>query len=168
MIKSKYYNLYADIYFNNDYYIIVTISGYYIHFMDFKNGYNILSNDITNTKLGYYAKISLINSRKIESNSQEFHEMYNDKKSYPEWIKKIIKEYGYKNKTALFENMNLCSLSIVDNEIIIRPQNHLRMDHWVGEGIPDSAIITLKTNCSDEVLGASIKEAFTRCISRKV
>ncbi|SUC22660.1 Protein of uncharacterised function (DUF1436) [Proteus vulgaris] len=100
MIKSKYYNLYADIYFNNDYYIIVTISGYYIHFMDFKNGYNILSNDITNTKLGYYAKISLINSRKIESNSQEFHEMYNDKKSYPEWIKKIIKEYGYKNKTA--------------------------------------------------------------------
>lgn len=168
MIKSKCYNLYADIYFNNDYYIIVTISGYYIHFMDFKNGYNILSNDITNTKLGYYAKISLINSRKIESNSQEFHEMYNDKKSYPEWIKKIIKEYGYKNKTALFENMNLCSLSIVDNEIIIRPQNHLRMDHWVGEGIPDSAIITLKTNCSDEVLGASIKEAFTRCISRKV
>ncbi|HEK0625505.1 TPA: CdiI family contact-dependent growth inhibition immunity protein, partial [Proteus mirabilis] len=52
-------------------------------------------------------------------------------------------------------------------EIIIRPQNHLRMDHWVGEGISDSAIITLKTNCSDEVLGASIKKAFTRCISRK-
>ncbi|SUC22661.1 Protein of uncharacterised function (DUF1436) [Proteus vulgaris] len=72
-----------------------------------------------------------------------------------------------KIKQLIFENMNLCSLSIVDNEIIIRPQNHLRMDHWVGEGIPDSAIITLKTNCSDEVLGASIKEAFTRCISRK-
>ncbi|EPG7652494.1 contact-dependent growth inhibition system immunity protein, partial [Proteus mirabilis] len=70
-------------------------------------------------------------------------------------------------KTALFENMNLCSLSVVGNEIIIRPQNHLRMDHWVGEGISDSAIITLKANCSDEVLGASIKKAFTRCISRK-
>ncbi|QXL76962.1 hypothetical protein KPK64_01181 [Proteus mirabilis] len=63
--------------------------------------------------------------------------------------------------------MNLCSLSVVGNEIIIRPQNHLRMDHWVGEGISDSAIITLKANCSDEVLGASIKKAFTRCISRK-
>ncbi|MBI6528837.1 hypothetical protein JEP40_06830 [Proteus vulgaris] len=46
--------------------------------------------------------------------------------------------------------------------------NILRMDHWVGKGIPDSAIITLKSNCSDEVLGDSIKEAFTRCISRKV
>ncbi|MCS6727004.1 contact-dependent growth inhibition system immunity protein, partial [Proteus mirabilis] len=67
-----------------------------------------------------------------------------------------------------FENMNLCSLSVVGNEIIIRPQNHLRMDHWVGEGISDSAIITLKTNCSDEVLGASIKKAFTRCISSRV
>ena len=42
------------------------------------------------------------------------------------------------------------------------------MEHWIGEGIPDSAIIILKTTCSDEVLGASIKEAFTRCISRKV
>lgn len=41
------------------------------------------------------------------------------------------------------------------------------MDHWVGEGISDSAIIKLKTNCSDEALGASIKKAFTRCISRK-
>ncbi|HEJ9439986.1 TPA: CdiI family contact-dependent growth inhibition immunity protein [Proteus mirabilis] len=168
MIKSKYYNLYADVYFNNDYYIIVTISGCYIHFTDFKYGYKILSNDITNAELGYYSKIFLMNSREIESNSQEFHEMYTDKKSYPEWIKKIVKEYGYKNKTALFENMNLCSLSVVGNEIIIRPQNHLRMDHWVGEGIPDSAIITLKANCSDEVLGASIKKAFTRCISCKV
>ncbi len=46
-------------------------------------------------------------------------------------------------------------------------KNHLRMDHWVGEGISDSAIIILKANCSDEVLGASIKKAFTRCISRK-
>ncbi|HCT9020818.1 TPA: CdiI family contact-dependent growth inhibition immunity protein, partial [Proteus mirabilis] len=51
---------------------------------------------------------------------------------------------------------------------IIRPQNHLRMDNWVGEGISDSAIITLKTNCSDEVLGASIKKAFTGCISSRV
>ena len=168
MIISKSYNLYTDIYFNYDYYIIVTISGYYIHFIDLKNGYNVLSKNITDDKLGYYSKISLSNSRKIESNSQEFNEMYNDKKDYSEWVKKIIKEYSYKNKTALFENMNLCGLSFIGNEIIIKPQNHLRMDHWVGEGILDSAIITLKSNCSDEVLGASIKEAFTRCISRKV
>nr|WP_279634845.1 contact-dependent growth inhibition system immunity protein [Proteus hauseri] len=51
---------------------------------------------------------------------------------------------------------------------MLKSQNHLRMEHGVGEGIPDSAIITIKVNCSDEVLGASIKEAFTRCISRKV
>lgn len=168
MIISKGYNLYTDIYFNYDYYIIVTISGYYIHFMDLKNGYNVLSKNITDDKLGYYSKISLSNSRKIESNSQEFNEMYNDKKYYSEWVRKIIKEYDYKNKTALFNNMNRCSLELTDDEITISPLNHLRMDHWVGEGIPDSAIITLKSNCSDEVLGASIKEAFTRCISRKV
>lgn len=32
------------------------------------------------------------------------------------------------------------------------------MDHWGGKGIPDSAIITLKSNCSNEVLGASKKK----------
>ena len=42
------------------------------------------------------------------------------------------------------------------------------MDHWGGKGIPDSAIITLKSNCSNEVLGASKKEAFTRCISCEI
>ncbi|WP_139213801.1 contact-dependent growth inhibition system immunity protein, partial [Proteus mirabilis] len=70
-------------------------------------------------------------------------------------------------KRQLFNNMNRCSLELTDDEITISPLNHLRMDHWVGEGISDSAIITLKANCSDEVLGASIKKAFTRCISRK-
>nr|WP_231619321.1 contact-dependent growth inhibition system immunity protein [Proteus vulgaris] len=88
MIISKGYNLYTDIYFNYDCYIIVTISGCYIHFVDFKNGYNVLSKNITDDKLGYYSKVSLSNSRKIESNSQECNEMYNDKKSYSEWIKK--------------------------------------------------------------------------------
>ncbi|HIE6557053.1 TPA: contact-dependent growth inhibition system immunity protein, partial [Proteus mirabilis] len=48
------------------------------------------------------------------------------------------------------------------------PYDHLRLDHWIGKSMPNNAIITLKTNCSDEVLGASIKKAFTRCISCKV
>ncbi|HCU0904545.1 TPA: CdiI family contact-dependent growth inhibition immunity protein, partial [Proteus mirabilis] len=109
----------------------------------------------------------LIKSEQIKGNSDKFNQMYNDKKTYQDWIKKIIKEYNYKNKTALFNNMNRCSLELTDDEITISPLNHLRMDHWVGEGISDSAIITLKANCSDEVLGASIKKAFTRCISRK-
>ncbi|MEY1229855.1 contact-dependent growth inhibition system immunity protein [Proteus terrae] len=116
----------------------------------------------------FFTRNALIQSEILDANSSEYHEMRNDEKSYSEWIKKIIKEYDYKNKTALFNNMNRCSLELTDDEITISPLNHLRMDHWVGEGIPDSAIITLKSNCSDEVLGASIKEAFTRCISRKV
>lgn len=64
--------------------------------------------------------------------------------------------------------MNRCSLELTDDEITISPLNHLRMDHWVGQGVPDSAIITLNAGCSDELLGASIKEGFKRCISRKI
>lgn len=168
MLLSKKNELEASVYCNGDYYILVTFSGYSIYIMDLKKGYKILPNDILDEELGYYAKLALIKSEKIKGNSDKFHQMYNDKKSYQDWIKKIIKKYNYKNKTALFESMMLCALSVSDGEITISPKNHLRMDHWVGEGIPDSAIITLKSNCSDEVLGASIKEAFTRCISRKV
>ncbi|OAT24260.1 contact-dependent growth inhibition system immunity protein [Proteus myxofaciens] len=168
MFTSKNHNLYADIYFNYDYYIIVTISGCYIHFIDFRNEYKILNDNVANNDLGYYAKIALAKSEKLDENSEYFNQLYNDKTSYPKWTKKIIKEYGYKNKTSLFKNMKLCGLSVIEGEIIIRPQNHLRMDHWVGQGIPDSAIITLNADCSDELLGASIKEGFTRCISRRV
>lgn len=168
MILFKGYNLYADVYFNYDYYILVTFSGSSIYLMDLKKGCKFLTKDVNNTDLGYYAKIVLAKSEKLDVNSEDYNQLYNDKTSYPKWIKKIIKEYGYKNKTTLFENMKLCCLSVIEEEIIIRPQNHLRMDHWVGQGVPDSAIITLNADCSDEVLGASIKEAFTRCISRKV
>ncbi|MEQ4923432.1 contact-dependent growth inhibition system immunity protein [Proteus hauseri] len=166
MFKLKNNKLRASVYYNDTHYILLTFSGHSIYIMDLKKGYTVLPNHIIEAELGHYAKIALIKSEQIKGNSDEFHQMYNDKKSYQDWIKKIIKEYGYKNKTALFNNMNRCSLELVDGEITISPLNHLRMDHWVGEGIPDSAIITLKTNCSDEVLGESIKEAFTRCISR--
>ncbi|HEK1039975.1 TPA: CdiI family contact-dependent growth inhibition immunity protein [Proteus mirabilis] len=168
MLLSKKNELEASVYYNGDYYILVTFSGCSIYIMDLKKGYKVLPNDIIDDELGYYTKLALIKSEQIKGNSDKFNQMYNDKKTYQDWIKKIVKEYGYKNKTALFENMNLCSLSVVGDEIIIRPQNHLRMDHWVGEGISDSAIITLKANCSDEVLGALIKKAFTRCISSRV
>ncbi|MBG2877085.1 CdiI family contact-dependent growth inhibition immunity protein [Proteus alimentorum] len=168
MLLSKKNELEASVYYNGDYYILVTFSGCSIYIMDLKKGYKVLPNDIIDEELGYYAKVALIKSEQIKGNSDKFHQMYNDKKIYQDWVKKIIKEYDYKNKTALFENMMLCALSVSDGKITISPKNHLRMDHWVGEGIPDSAIITLKTNCNDEDLGASIKEAFTRCISRKI
>ena len=168
MSISKKNNSRANVYFNNDYYIIITLSKSGIYLMDFKKGYKVLSKDPLDADLGFFTRNALIQSEILDANSSEYHEMRNDEKSYSEWIKKIIKEYDYKNKTALFENMMLCALSVSDGKITISPKNHLRMDHWVGEGIPDSAIITLKTNCSDEDLGASIKEAFTRCISRKI
>ncbi|ODQ07385.1 MULTISPECIES: contact-dependent growth inhibition system immunity protein [Enterobacterales] len=168
MFKLKNNKLRASVYYNDTHYILLTFSGHSIYIMDLKKGYKVLPNDLLDAELGYYAKLALIKSEQIKGNSDQFHQMYNDKKPYQDWIKKIIEEYGYKNKTALFNNMNRCSLDLTDDEITISPLNHLRMDHWVGEGIPDSAIITLKTNCSDEVLGASIKEAFTRCISRKI
>lgn len=168
MLLSKKNELEASVYYNGDYYILVTFSGCSIYIMDLKKGCKVLPNDILDEELGYYAKNALIKSERIKENSDKFHQMYNDKKIYQDWTKKIIKEYGYKNKTSLFKNMKLCGLSVIEGEIIIRPQNHLRMDHWVGQGIPDSAIITLNADCSDELLGASIKEGFTRCISRRV
>lgn len=86
MIKSKCYNLYADICFNNNYYIISIL-------WNLKKNIISSSNDINNVDLGYYEKNSLINSRKIESNSQEFHEMHNDKKLLKSMVIKIKHPY---------------------------------------------------------------------------
>ncbi|WCG91414.1 contact-dependent growth inhibition system immunity protein [Proteus terrae] len=168
MSISKKNNSRANVYFNNDYYIIITLSKSGIYLMDFKKGYKVLSKDPLDADLSFFTKNALIQSEILDANSSEYHEMRNDEKSYSEWIKKIIKEYDYKNKTTLFKNMNLCSVNVTDGIISIIPYDHLRLDNWIGKSIPNNAIITLKSNCNDEVLGASIKEAFTRCISRKV
>ncbi|MGK5744864.1 contact-dependent growth inhibition system immunity protein [Proteus mirabilis] len=150
MSISKKNTLRASVYFNNDYYIITTLSKIGIYLIDFKKGYKVLSKD------------------PFDANSSEYHEMRNNEGLYSEWVKKIIKECNYKNKTTLFKNMNLCNVNVTDGIISIIPYDHLRLDHWIGKSMPNNAIITLKTNCSDEVLGASIKKAFTRCINCKV
>ncbi|HGN0351462.1 TPA: contact-dependent growth inhibition system immunity protein [Proteus mirabilis] len=165
---SKKNNLRASVYFNNDYYIITTLSKSGIYLIDFEKGYKVLSKDPFNADLGFFTRNALIQSEILDANSSEYHEMRNNEGLYSEWVKKIIKECNYKNKTTLFKNMNLCNVNVTDGIISIIPYDHLRLDHWIGKSMPNNAIITLKTNCSDEVLGASIKKAFTRCINCKV
>lgn len=128
--------------------------------MDFKKGYKVLSKDPFDADLGFFTRNALIQSEILDANSSEYHEMRNNDGLYSEWIKKIIKECDYKNKTTLFKNMNLCNVNVnvTDGIISIIPYDHLRLDHWIGKSIPNNAIITLKSNCSDEVLGASIKK----------
>ncbi|WP_157092003.1 contact-dependent growth inhibition system immunity protein, partial [Proteus myxofaciens] len=56
MSISKKNNLRASIYFNESYYIIITLSKSGIYFMDLKKGYKILSKDSFDRELGLFTK----------------------------------------------------------------------------------------------------------------
>ncbi|WP_066753619.1 contact-dependent growth inhibition system immunity protein, partial [Proteus myxofaciens] len=107
----------VNVYFNGDYYIVVTLSDIGIFFMDFKKGYNIFNKNINNIYLGFHTKKALIKSEKIDTKLTEVIELQDDKKYYSDWVKKVIKECGYKNKTALFENMDVCAITAIDDKI---------------------------------------------------
>ncbi len=88
MFKLKGNKLRASVYYNDTYYFLLTFSGHSIYIMDLKKGYKVLPNDIIDDELGYYAKLTLIKSEQIKGNSDKFNQMYNDKKTYQDWIKK--------------------------------------------------------------------------------
>lgn len=52
MSISKKNNSRANVYFNNYYYIIITLSKSGIYLMDFKKGYKVLSKDPLDADLG--------------------------------------------------------------------------------------------------------------------
>ncbi|HGW5157618.1 TPA: hypothetical protein ACNIIQ_001077 [Proteus mirabilis] len=52
MSISKKNTLRASVYFNNDYYIITTLSKIGIYLIDFKKGYKVLSKDPFDADLG--------------------------------------------------------------------------------------------------------------------
>lgn len=68
MLLSKKSELEASVYYNGNYYILVTFSGFSIYIMDLKKGYKVLPNDLLDEELGYYAKVAPIKSEQIKVN----------------------------------------------------------------------------------------------------
>ena len=83
---------------------------------------------------------------------------------YKEWVQRVMKEYKYKTKKALFQNMQSVSVEQDNDCIEFSSLYHLTIDSW---GDPDgktpSIEFKIPTNSTPEIIGAAVKYAIGNC-----
>ncbi len=82
---------------------------------------------------------------------------------YKEWVKRVMKEYKYKTKRALFQNMQHVSVKQNEEHIIFEPTNHESIDGFSGDGMSEDLNVVIPANSSPEIIGAAAKYAIGNC-----
>lgn len=83
---------------------------------------------------------------------------------YKKWIQKVMRDYGYKTKKTLLQNMQYISVEQDDDFIKFDSLYHLTTDSW---GNPDGKTPTIElkipASSSPEIIGAAMKYAIGNC-----
>jgi hypothetical protein len=82
-------------------------------------------------------------------------------KAGEQWNRKVMKQYGYKTKRAMFGRMKEASLNLLDEKLTIVPTFHSGLDSWPGK--PRDQHIFLPLESSAMEIGAAVRLAFERC-----
>ena len=122
---------------------------------------------VDNYVLGEAIKTCLENSKELTNdewdaiygtNDNEFYKSMQEKSK--DRIASQIEKYGYKSEKAMYKNMNSCPLDVYDEDIIqILPFIHEKLTVW---GCPDISI-KIRYDTPIEMLGATVRYAFTKC-----
>ena len=83
---------------------------------------------------------------------------------YKEWVQRVMKEYKYKTKKALFQNMQSVSVEQDNDCIEFSSLYHLTIDSWGNpDGKTPSIRFKIPTNSTPEIIGAAVKYAIGNC-----
>jgi len=86
--------------------------------------------------------------------------------NYQTWIKERMQQFRYKSKRALFRYMNHCFISSFEGRITIRPQCHEKIEGWGRERDDGIENVILPDTAHPSEVGAGLRLAFSRCISK--
>jgi hypothetical protein len=156
----------ANVYFNGDFFGIRTMSQSGLQYADPEIDPSYLKPDVDNQNLGNTLRIALSKSKEI--GDKEFMEMFKSgivQEKAKEENKKLMKQYGYKTKRALYKNMNCCWISVYEGKIEIKPTHHDFIDGYSGISNDGPEILYLPVTATDEELGAALREGLSRCTS---
>jgi CDI immunity protein len=153
----------ASAYFNGDFFVIVSNSGYRSCVRDPNSFEGHLTPDATEEELGKSLLQAIGSSRFLKPDEiDEFFNLNRIMKSDSDWIASLLDRYK-KSKRNLFKNMALCNVTVTTGEMEISPMRHEKLDAWGREkddGIED---IILQADSPPEEIGRSLRIAFSRC-----
>lgn len=153
----------AGAWFNEDFYSIKTYSGHGMLKADPKGAQIILPPDADDNALGDAVLEALSKSRVISlEECGAFFDLNQNKLDYENFVKKMMEQYGYKTKRAMFKKMLNCSISLVGDKITISPSVHEKLEGWSGD--KDLADVVIPANSSAIEVGSALKLCFSRCV----
>jgi hypothetical protein len=156
----------ASVYFNGDFFQIWTMSRAGLRYADPDVEPFYLEPDVDNQVLGNTLRIALSKSKEIVG--IKFMEIFKSgrvQEKDKEENKKLMKQYGYKTKRALYKNMDKCSISVFEGNIEIQPTHHDSLDGYSANQNKGPFALLIPETATDEELGAAVREGFTRCTS---
>ncbi|MTB67874.1 DUF1436 family protein [Providencia sp. wls1943] len=149
---------------NERFYFIFVFSGYHLFIKDDKAPVYCLEKEVSDEKLGETINLAFSQCRTIHPYENE--EFYNKEKineDYKLWVSELLTKCQFKNKKALFLRMMTCNLKKHNNEILIKPMWHKKLEIWTRDGFTDDDNIILPQTVSNEELGKAVKEGMSRC-----
>ncbi|WP_412480367.1 contact-dependent growth inhibition system immunity protein [Azonexus sp. IMCC34839] len=160
----KKIDAHANILFNGVFYCIETMSLGMLAYTEPEATPHYLPPDVEDEILGRTLREALNASKtvSIEEFQKIFHsgviqQLGNERNAW------AMKNYGYKNKRAMYRKMDCCWISAADGQIEIKPTRHKGLDAYSGISNDGPEIQYVSVAISDADLGAALKEGFKRC-----
>lgn len=156
----------AAAFFNGDFYLIETWSGYRASGRDLTGKKHMLEPGASVDALGIAVLDALSHSRFLSLEElEEFFDYKKGQESYEGWVQALIGQHGYKSRRALFKNMASCGIRVMVDEGVmsIGPSRHEQLEAWGREkddGIED---VVIAADSSAATVGEALRLAFSRC-----
>lgn len=155
----------ASAFFNQDFFYIRTMSRGMLSYTEPNAPPHYLPPDVDDATLGQTLRLALKSSKQVSV--EEFHGILNSgvidrlEKDRQAWV---MKEYGYKNKRAMYRNMENCSIDMVEGHIEIQPMHHKSLDGYSAT-TEDPQLVSVPITAAEVEIGAALREGFRWCTS---
>ncbi|HAV71795.1 MAG TPA: hypothetical protein DCX91_07740 [Stenotrophomonas sp.] len=164
----------ASVKANQEFVTVQTFSGYRSSRMDPEGVRLILPPNVENEALGTAVLAALDASRFVLAQPREdvwIHpEATFDKRLYDleflknasdEWVGLHMRKFGYKTRRELFKELLDCNVERRDQEIIISPTVHEKLEGW--GGVPEDQHVVLPGSVTPAEVGEGVRLAMSRC-----
>lgn len=122
---------------------------------------HFLTPEASNASLGDALLDALDKSRFLTP--EEFKELFHPDATlqrYKEWTQQLMLVGPYKTKKALFKQLKVCNVKMVDREIEMQPTNHVKLEGWDGINLNE---VKIPFDSPAVEIGAALRLAFNRC-----
>lgn len=151
-------------FYNGDFFLIATQSTGMFTYGEPNAPLHYLPPDANDAQLGQTLRIALKASKQVAI--EEFQKIWKSgilKNNEIEREARMMQEYGYKTKRAMYKHMVTCSVEVADGQIEISPSHSDRKGGHSRNANDEIENVRLPDTASDAELGAALREGFKRC-----